>query len=250
MESFEKQITRYAIVIKINLLRATLNEASEFKDYLNEAILGTDVDIVVNLSDCQHLDSTFLGVLVSGYKRMKKKNRTIVIIEPTDQSRVFLTLNSIGKIFPLYESVQSALEDIENKKMLDGIVENLEDRIQSKEKDLQAEEAPAILSEVKVSESGLVTQEEAFPFEQNPDLVKEETFDNNNAFLNEIEQEAEAINNLTGKEPVSEIIENNNNLNSVEEEYSEEIVSVPESKPLYSDVNFRKGSIEWAFGLN
>jgi anti-anti-sigma factor len=209
MESFEREIKKYAIVIKINLLRATLNEASEFKDYLNEAILGSDVDIVVNLSDCQHLDSTFLGVLVSGYKRMKKKNRTMVIIEPTDQSSVFLTLNSIGKIFPLYESVQSALEDIENKKMLDGIVENLDDRIQSKEKDLQVEEAPTKLSEVKVSESGLVTLEEVFP---------------------------ETI--------------NQNNLNSVEEVHKEEIVKGPEPKPLYSDVNFRKGSVEWAFGFN
>ena len=88
MELFERQIKKYAIVINVNLVRATLNEAAEFREYLNEAILGTDIDIIVNLSDCQHLDSTFLGVLVSGYKKLKSKNRNLVIIEPTDQSRV------------------------------------------------------------------------------------------------------------------------------------------------------------------
>ena len=126
MEIFERKIKKHAIVINVNLVRATLNEAAEFREYLNEAILGTDIDIIVNLSDCQHLDSTFLGVLVSGYKKLKSKNRSLVIIEPTDQSRVFLTLNSIGKIFPLYDSVSSALADIENKKMLENIVENID----------------------------------------------------------------------------------------------------------------------------
>src|SRR3972149_1023008 len=125
MESFDRQVKKHAIVINVNLVRATLNEAAEFREYLNEAIIGTDIDIIVNLSDCQHLDSTFLGVLVSGYKRLKKKSRNLVIIEPTDQSRVFLTLNSIGKIFPLYESVNSALEDIENKKMLENVADNI-----------------------------------------------------------------------------------------------------------------------------
>jgi len=116
MESIERKTVDYAIVLNVNLLRATLNEVSEFKDYLEEAILDSDKDIIVNLGDCEHLDSTFLGVLVSGYKRLKIQNRSLIIIEPVDQSSLFLTLNSIGKIFPLYASVNVALNDIEHRK--------------------------------------------------------------------------------------------------------------------------------------
>jgi len=119
MDSIERKIENYAVVFNVNLLRATLNEAVEFKDYLAETILDTDKDIIVNLSACEHLDSTFLGVLVSGYKKLKSQNRSLVIIEPVDQSSIFLTLNSIGKIFPLYTSVKVALEDIENKKLIE-----------------------------------------------------------------------------------------------------------------------------------
>jgi anti-anti-sigma factor len=119
MESIERKKENYAVVFNVNLLRATLNEATEFKDYLEEAILDTDKDIIVNLGACEHLDSTFLGVLVSGYKRLKSQNRSLVIIEPVDQSSIFLTLNSIGKIFPLYSSVKVALEDIQNKKLIE-----------------------------------------------------------------------------------------------------------------------------------
>lgn len=125
MESIERKTENYAVVFNVNLLRATLNEATEFKDYLEEAIFDTDKDIIVNLSACEHLDSTFLGVLVSSYKRLKSQNRTLAIIEPIEQSSIFLTLNSIGKIFPLYTSVKVALEDIENKKLLEKEINEL-----------------------------------------------------------------------------------------------------------------------------
>ena len=119
MESIERKIENYAVVFNVNLLRATLIEATEFRDLLEETIAENDKDIIVNLSACEHLDSTFLGVLVSSYKRLKSQSRTLVIIEPIEQSSIFLTLNSIGKIFPLYTSVKVALEDIENKKLLE-----------------------------------------------------------------------------------------------------------------------------------
>ncbi|MCW9097756.1 MAG: STAS domain-containing protein, partial [Ignavibacteriaceae bacterium] len=79
MHSIEKKIDNYAVVFNINLLRATLNEAAEFKDYLAQAILETDKDIIVNLSNCEHLDSTFLGVLVSSFKKLKTQNRNLLI---------------------------------------------------------------------------------------------------------------------------------------------------------------------------
>ena len=124
----ERKNENYAVVFNVNLLRATLIEATEFRDLLEETVVQSDKDIIVNLSACEHLDSTFLGVLVSCYKRLKSQNRTLVLIEPVDQSSIFLTLNSIGKIFPLYTNVKVALEDIENKKLLEKEINELEDQ--------------------------------------------------------------------------------------------------------------------------
>jgi len=119
MESVERKIEEYAVVLNVNLVKATLKEAVEFKNYFEEAISTTKKDIIVNLSTCEYLDSTFLGILVKSYKRLKTQNRTIAIIEPVNQSSIFLTLNSIGKIFPIYSSVKIALDDIENKRLLE-----------------------------------------------------------------------------------------------------------------------------------
>jgi len=124
MEAIERKIEEYAVVLNVNLLRATLNEVSEIKEYLEEAITDTDKDIIVNLSTCEQLDSTFLGALVSTYKKLKTQNRSMIIIEPQEQSSIFITLNSIGKVFPLYQSVRVALDDIETKRVLEQELEN------------------------------------------------------------------------------------------------------------------------------
>ena len=247
MELFERQIKKYAIVINVNLVRATLNEAAEFREYLNEAILGTDIDIIVNLSDCQHLDSTFLGVLVSGYKKLKSKNRSLVIIEPTDQSRVFLTLNSIGKIFPLYDSVASAHADIENKKMLENVVDHIADE---NEIEIKPETVSAAQLVEEISEPQLLVQEELTATELDNSVNNfEDSYDNKN-LESEFEQEAERINHLTEEtESVHETI-NFETLNRVEEELHNEAMTIPESKSLYSEINFKKGSVDWAFGFN
>ena len=123
METIDRKIEEYAVVLNVNLLRATLNEVSEIKEHLEEAIIDTDKDIIVNLSACEHLDSTFLGALVSTFKKLKTQNRTMIIIEPQEQSSLFITLNSIGKIFPIYQSVRVALDDIENKRVLEQELE-------------------------------------------------------------------------------------------------------------------------------
>ena len=245
MELFERQIKKYAIVINVNLVRATLNEAAEFREYLNEAILGTEIDIIVNLSDCQHLDSTFLGVLVSGYKKLKSKKRNLVIIEPTDQSRVFLTLNSIGKIFPLYDSVSSALEDIENKRMLENVVDNIEDENEIK---LETVSVPQLKEEIPNTQ--MMVQEELTAIEPDNSVNNfDDSYDNKN-LESEFEQEAERINHLTEEtESVHETI-NFETLNRVEEELHNEAMTIPESKSLYSEINFKKGSVDWAFGFN
>lgn len=250
MELFERQIKKYAIVINVNLVRATLNEATEFREYLNEAILGTDIDIIVNLSDCQHLDSTFLGVLVSGYKKLKKKQRNLVIIEPTDKSRVFLTLNSIGKIFPLYESVNSALEDIENKKLLENVVENIDGENIPIQNETRMEDIPVVKAEDVIPAPQFLVQEELTAIELDNSVKSPDDSYENKTLMNEFALEAEAINNMKEETETSKKTINFDNMNKAEEEYHEEVLAHRESKPLYSDINFRKGSVDWAFGFN
>ena len=262
MESVFKKDEKFAVVFKVNLLRATLNEASEFKDYLEEAIKDSDKDIIVNLSDCDHMDSTFLGVLVSGYKRLKKKDRNLVLIEPTDHSSIFLTLNSIGKIFPIYNNLKDALQDIENKKLLElelgGLIPKTEQKQEivedtdftTIEKNINGEveeTVPEIVEEqeeIKIENQEIETQN----LDLEPEIVAEPNTIEQKTFVMEETESLEQDKNLE-LESENEVTEEITSLNSDSESeppndtVESEFVSVEEDKP------FRKGKVEWKFGF-
>ena len=58
------------LVEVVNLTRATMKEAEEFKQIIRQDIESGWRKIIVDLSDCEFIDSTFLGVLVISLKRI------------------------------------------------------------------------------------------------------------------------------------------------------------------------------------
>ena len=256
MESIERLIENYAVVFNVNLIRATLNEAVEFKDYLAETIEDSDKDIIVNLSSCEHLDSTFLGVLVSGYKKLKSQNRNLVIIEPIDQSSIFLTLNSIGKIFPLYTSVKVALEDIENKKLIEKEIDELSH--EPKKLSLNTETKPVVDSPIESVQEE--EKEDEFMAETLPDNEIQEIPEDTTILENNI-SETEELNLIEHNDNEVEL-ENHSNLNT-EEPVVENNISDSESNEMEESntytirhqratekSHFGTDNVKWEFGLN
>jgi anti-anti-sigma factor len=267
MESIERKIENYAVVFNVNLLRATLIEATEFKDLLEETISDNDKDIIVNLAACEHLDSTFLGVLVSSYKRLKTQNRTLVIIEPIEQSSIFLTLNSIGKIFPLYTSVKVALEDIENKKLIEKELSELAEpktyRNERQSKSAyQTESHPLfesplaqIQEEVQTIESMNVSEipepemSETVHFsDEVPEYQSEFTLTDSNEKSDSIEVETveENIFHLDSEESVQETT----NSEYSYEEMKENDFAPSTQEVIRHDRHFKTGRVEWEFGFS
>jgi anti-anti-sigma factor len=124
VDTFEKEYRGNVVVITVNLVSATLNDTNEFKGFMEELVLLTECDVVVDLGPCNHLDSTFIGALVMSYKKLKVKNRYMVLVEPNDQTKVFLTMNSLSKIFHLYPNVEVAVEDLLNRKVVEENLTN------------------------------------------------------------------------------------------------------------------------------
>jgi len=261
MESIERKTENYAVVFNVNLLRATLNEATEFRDYLEEAILDTDKDIIVNLGSCEHLDSTFLGVLVSGYKRLKSQNRSLVIIEPVDQSSIFLTLNSIGKIFPLYSSVKVALEDIQNKKLIEKEISEF-DHESSKPVEKQ------IKPSFKIASLPLVdSNKETIPEETNQDELQlknlpdiEEEVENEPISENILSEENDLIlieNDAPDKESenplifkTEEVVVEQNTSRFTPDDMMVEQTIVTKLERANENGRFSSGTVKWEFGFS
>ena len=109
MEDFEKKIQKDVVIEVVNLTRATLKEANQFKKILQEDIEKKFKKIVIDISQCEFLDSTFLGTLVLAKKSMDRIGGELKIVEPASVFKVLLEKTSTLQVFDTYKSIDEAV---------------------------------------------------------------------------------------------------------------------------------------------
>lgn len=67
-------------------------------------------DLVVNLTKVDYLDSTALGVLIGGLKRMREMDGNMVLVCPSPRIRRVFEITGLDKIFDIYNAEEDALE--------------------------------------------------------------------------------------------------------------------------------------------
>jgi len=111
MENFEKQLFGDILIEKINLPRATTNEAGIIKKRLLEDIQLNNKKIIVYISNSTFVDSSFLGALVVSLKKIRETGGDIKIVIG---SSAFIggIINSIGflRVFETYTSLKDAIK--------------------------------------------------------------------------------------------------------------------------------------------
>jgi anti-anti-sigma factor len=97
------------VVIYVNLKRATMVEAEEFKQVLVNDIQRDFKKIVVDLSSCEFIDSTFLGSLVVSLKKLTGLGGDLRLVgfQPAVHSMFELT-----RMYRVFESFKSADEAV------------------------------------------------------------------------------------------------------------------------------------------
>ncbi len=110
MEDFEKKICADVIVEVVNLTRATWKEAGELKKILDEDILLKYRSIVVDISKCEFMDSTFLGALVVAHKKIAQMGGEIKLVEPAYAMQALLEKTRTLKIFDSYTTQREAIK--------------------------------------------------------------------------------------------------------------------------------------------
>jgi len=97
------------ILLRINLVRATLKEAEEFKKILAQDVASGNKKIVIDLSYCEFVDSTFLGTIVISLKKVTAVGGDIKLVGFKPAVRSMFELTRISKVFETFESTDEAL---------------------------------------------------------------------------------------------------------------------------------------------
>ena len=66
-------------------------------------------DIVVDMEKVDFLDSTGLGVLVGGLKRVKDREGTMKLVATQDRILKIFDITGLSKVFPIFGSLDQAL---------------------------------------------------------------------------------------------------------------------------------------------
>jgi len=111
MDAIERSFRDGIAIEKVNLLRATMNEAYEIKDNLIDDIIDHK-KIIVDLSLCEYIDSTFLGALVYAYRKIREQNGAIVLVLSNSFLSKSFIYKEISSIFQVYHSLEEAIAEL------------------------------------------------------------------------------------------------------------------------------------------
>ncbi len=84
--------------------------APRLRQALIDLVSGGATDIVVDMDKVDFLDSTGLGVLVGGLKRVKSNEGDLRLVVTQDRIMKIFDITGLSKVFPMYDSLDAALQ--------------------------------------------------------------------------------------------------------------------------------------------
>jgi anti-sigma B factor antagonist len=85
-------------------------ESTELHDFLHELIEQDKKNVVIDLSKVDWMNSTGLGLLISGLTTLKKAGGELKLAKVTDKIQSLLTITKLVTIFKSYDSVEEAVK--------------------------------------------------------------------------------------------------------------------------------------------
>ena len=89
-----------------------LYTAPEFKQQLLDVIGKGAKNVIVDFSDTTFIDSTTLGVLVGGVKRLRPNGGRLALVCSDRNITKIFEITGLNKVFPIYESRAEAVESV------------------------------------------------------------------------------------------------------------------------------------------
>ncbi len=107
---FTKEKYADILVEVVNLTRATLKEAEEFKLTLSQDIEEGVKKIVVDISQCEFIDSTFLGALVVSLKKITGLGGDLRLVGFQPAVHSMFELTRMYRVFESYKTKEEAIQ--------------------------------------------------------------------------------------------------------------------------------------------
>ena len=91
--------------------------APQLKQQMLNLLDGGSQGMLIDLTKVEYLDSTALGVLIGGLKRMRERDGNFALVCPNQRVRRVFEITGLDKIFDIYDSEAEAEAELVGKEM-------------------------------------------------------------------------------------------------------------------------------------
>ncbi len=113
MEGFEKIHVGDVFVISVNPTRATINEAIAFRQIVKEDIDSGHTKLVIDLSKCDYIDSTFFGAIIVASRLLIDIGYKLKVVKPAIAGEFIFTHTNTLKLFDKYKTREDAIKSFD-----------------------------------------------------------------------------------------------------------------------------------------
>lgn len=93
--------------------RATLKEAEEFKIIINDKLSDGYKYIIIDITECEFIDSTFLGVMVNTLKALTRKGGALKLVGFKPAVKAMFELTRMNKVFDSFIDLKDAIKSLQ-----------------------------------------------------------------------------------------------------------------------------------------
>ena len=111
MRDIQRNINNDVLVIEVDLFRASLADADKFRVILDKEMENGFKNIIIDLSKCTFIDSSFIGALVVTLKKLEKLGGELRLVITSKIIQNAVHLSKTVEIFKTYFTVNEALND-------------------------------------------------------------------------------------------------------------------------------------------
>jgi anti-sigma B factor antagonist len=108
----EESLAGGLILIKLEG-EVDLYAAPELKDRVNGAIEAGHKKLVLDLSEATFIDSTTLGILVSGMKRLRPRGGMLAVLCPDPTMARIFDITGLNRMFSVHDTLEGAIAALE-----------------------------------------------------------------------------------------------------------------------------------------
>jgi anti-sigma B factor antagonist len=108
--NLKTEVNGAVTIISVREERVDAHNSGELKTEMNRLFEAGTKDLLVDLKEVRFIDSSGLGVLVSGFKNASTHQGSIKLCSLQTQVRSMFELTRLHRVFDIYQTIDEALE--------------------------------------------------------------------------------------------------------------------------------------------